>query len=183
MDKDGVQDNIQDRAGKLNKHGLEGPSGGLEQPLTEDLGKNTYRKDTADAGVGNAALHRLPDAGLHLIIGPYSKEAEQHKNRRTHQRQKDALSCRPVSGFLILPPQTLGQQGVDTDTHAHGKANLHILHREGQGQGRHGTLRHLGHIHAIHNVVQRLHQHRNNHWKRHVDQQLPHGHNAHFVLF
>ena len=178
----GVQDDVDDGAGGLDDHGLGGPAGGLEQPLAEHLDKDTHRQQAADAGIGDASLHGLRHGGLHLIVGPNAEAAEKHENGGGNAHEQKALTGCPVGGFLILAAQALGQQGVYAHTDAHGKTDLHILHRKGQAQGGHRAFGHLGNIDAVHDVVKGLHQHGNDHRQGHVDQKLSNGHYAHFVL-
>ena len=53
---------------------------------------------------------------------------------------------------------------------------------EDQRQRRHRALRHLRNVDAVHHVVKCLHQHGYDHGQRHVGDQLPDGHDAHFVF-
>ena len=182
VDEHGVENDVDDGAGTLEDHGLHGPAGGLEQPLAEDLDENANGEDAADAGIGNAALNGFRHGGLHGVVGPDTEEAEEHKQRRSYQRQKYALARSPVDALLILPAQALAQQRIDAHANTHGKADLHILHRECQRKRRDRTLGHLGHIHTVHNIIKRLDQHGNDHRQGHIYQQLSHRHNAHFVL-
>ena len=87
-----------------------------------------------------------------------------------------------VGGLLIFLTQTLGKQGVDAHADAHGEADQQVLDGEGQRQRRHRALRHLRNVDAVHHVVKRLHQHGYDHGQRHVGDQLPDGHDAHFVF-
>ncbi len=181
-DEHGIQQNVDDGAGGLSDHALNGAAGGLEQTLSQNLGEGAHSENAADAGVLDAVLHGLRHVGLHLIVGTDAEEAEEHKDHGDNGHQDKAVAGGAVDGLLIMLAQALAEQGVDTDADTDAEADLHILHREGQGQGRHGALRNLSHVDAVHHVVQGLHQHGDNHGHCHVGQQLAHGHDAHFVL-
>ena len=183
VDKHRVQNDVDDGAGALEDHGLEGPARSLKQPLAEDLDEHTGCEDAADAGIGNAALHSLGYGGLHLVVRPDPENAEEHKQRRGDQRQEYAVARGPVGTLLVLAAQALGQQGVHAYANAHPKSDLQILHGKGQAQSRHRALGNLGHIDAVYGIVQGLDQHGNDHGQGHVHQQFSHRHRAHFVVF
>ena len=158
------------------------PAGGLEQPLAQNGRKAAQAEHAADAGVDDAALHGFQVIGLNGKVGTHAEQAEQNEQHHGNGHQHDAVSGGAVGGLLIFLPQALGKQGVDAHTDAHGKADQQILNGEGQGQCRHRALRHLRNVDAVHHVVKRLHQHGYDHRQRHIGDQFPHGHDAHFVF-
>ena len=182
MNENGVQYNIDDGANALRDHGQHRPPCSLQQTLSQNLDKNTGRKQAADLGIGNAALYRLGHLGLHGKIGSGSENAEQHEQGRGNDDKKNTVSRRPIRRVLVLLSQTFGQQAVHAHADTHAKANLHILHRKCQRQGRYCALGNLRNIDTVHNVIKRLNQHGNDHGQRHVHQQLRHGHDAHLVF-
>ena len=182
VDQNGVQDDVDDGTGTLGDHGVNGPSCGLKQTLSQNFHKNAKAENTADAGIGDAAFHGFRHIGLHLKERTGTEDTEQHKDNHRNKHQKHAVSGGPVGGFLVLFSQRFAQQGIDTHTDTHSKADLHILHRERQGQGGHCAFRDLGNINAVHHVVQCLHNHGQDHGQRHIEQQLSYGHGAHFVF-
>ena len=78
--------------------------------------------------------------------------------------------------------QGLTQKAVHTHRHTDGAADEQILHREIQRQSRYGTLRNLGHIDAVHHIVNRLHQHGQDEGQGHSKQQPSRRPGSHFVL-
>ena len=79
--------------------------------------------------------------------------------------------------------QAAGDQRGDAHRGAHRHRDHQVLHREGQGHRVQGVLAELGHKVAVHHVVQRLHQHGQDHGDRHVQQQLVLWHDPHLVFF
>ena len=71
---------------------------------------------------------------------------------------------------------------MDTDCTIGGKTDLHILHRESQGQGCDSTLRNLRYVDAVHHIVQGLNNHGNDHGQCHIHKQFAHRHNAHLIF-
>ena len=182
VDEDGIQNDVDHRTGDLGDHGVHRSAGGLKQPLPQNLGKAADGEDAANADVGGAALHGFRHSGLHFKIGPGTEETKEHKQRHGDQRQQDAVSGSVVGGLLVFLPQAFGQQGVDAHRNTHGEADLHILHRESQGQGGDGAFGHLRYIDAVHHIVKRLNHHGDDHGQGHVIEQLPNGHDPHFVF-
>ena len=134
----------------------------------------------------NGAAARMVQVGDHIILMAYAdmtpEEAKEHKQHHGDQRQEDAVSGSVVGGLLVFLSQAFGQQGVDAHRNAHAEANLHILHRESQGQGSDGAFGHLGHIDAVHHIVKRLDHHGDDHGQGHVKEQLSNGHYTHLVF-
>ena len=158
------------------------PPRGLKQPLPQNLKEHTHGKNTADPGIGNAAFHSLRNLRLHGKIPADAEQTEEHEQHHGNQLKKNSVSRRAIRGLLILLPQALGQQAVYTNTQSHREAHLQILHREGQRQGGNRAFGHLGHIDTVHNIIQRLNQHGNNHGQGHIHQELRYGHHAHLVF-
>ena len=180
--QDGVQNNVDNGTSALGNHGVDRPAGGLEQPLAQNLHKDTNGHNAADPGVGNAAFHSFGDGGLHFIVRPDAENTEEHKRHRDNQHQYDAVASRPVGFLLVFLAQAFAQQGVHTHADAGGKADLHILHRECQGQCRHGAFRNLSHIDTVHHIIKRLYQHGDDHGQCHIDHQFSYRHHTHFVF-
>ena len=182
VDENGVENDVDDRADGLGDHGMYCPAGGLQQPLAQNGCEAADTEHAADAGVDNAALHGLRVVGLNGKIGAHAEQTEQHEQHHGNGHQHDAVSGGAVGGLLIFLTQTLGKQGVDAHADAHGEADQQVLDGEGQRQRRHRALRHLRNVDAVNHVVKRLHQHGYDHGQRHVGDQLPDGHDAHFVF-
>ena len=65
--QDGVQHNIDDRAHRLGDHGIEGTSGGLQNPVQGDTGKHAYTYAAADGQVIRAIVYNGRNVGLNGI--------------------------------------------------------------------------------------------------------------------
>ena len=182
VDENGVENDVDDRADGLGNHGMHRPAGGLQQPLAQNGCEAADAEHAADAGVDNAALHGFRVGGLNGKVGTHAEQTEQHEQHHGNGHQHDAVSGGAVGGLLIFLTQTLGKQGVDAHADAHGEADQQVLDGEGQRQRRHRALRHLRNVDAVNHVVKRLHQHGYDHGQRHVGDQLPDGHDAHFVF-
>ncbi len=73
--------------------------------------------------------------------------------------------------FMLTRAKVQGNLRIDAHAKADGNGVDKILHRVDQRQRRHGILTDLGHEQAVHDVVQRVDQHRDDHGQRHADQQ------------
>ena len=142
-----------------------------------------YEKCTGCGECVTACLSNIREvAGKEYTIKELLKELKKDEMFYEESGGGVTLSGGAVGGLLISLSQALGKQGVDAHADAHGKADQQILDGEGQGQRRHRAFRHLGNVDAVHHVVKRLHQHGDDQGQRHVGDQFPDGHNAHFVF-
>ena len=177
-----VQDDIQDCTGALGKEGVDRPASGLEQPLSQHLNEQAAAEQAADIHIAGAALDGLRHGGLDGVVGPGAQDAEGHEQRHHNGSQKDSVSGGDVGMVPVSLTQGLTEQAVHTHRHADGAADEQVLHRKGQRQRRYGTLRNLGHIHAVHHIVNRLHQHGQNQGQSHGKQQPSCRAGTHLVL-
>ena len=181
-DQDGVHDDVDDGAGHLSDHGQLGPAGGLQQPLKIDGGEAEGADADADAQIGDGVLDDGGAAGLGAHKGAGGEHADEHKDHRGAQLQKQALPGGLVHHVLVVLAQRAGKQGVDAHAQAHGKGDHQVLHGKTQGDGGEGVLADLGHEDAVHHVVQGLHHHGKHHGQGHVQQQPVHRLGAHAVF-
>ena len=105
-----------------------------------------------------------------------TKDAENHKNGRNDDAEKDAVARRPRDPLFVLLPQLARKHGADADTGADAKGDDQHLDGEGEGQGVDGELSSVDHTaavghsrdeHAVDDVVHRLQYHRQNNRKSH----------------
>ena len=161
---------------------MQGAAGGLQQTLKQNFAKDGDGTQTANGGIDRAVLHGFRHIGLDGIIEPAAKSAKEHKDGGSDQHQENTVAGSPVGALPIAFAQGFTQQRVDTHRDTGAKADLDILHRECQTQGGHGAFRDPGHINTVHHIIQRLHQHTEDHGRRHIKQQFANGHDAHFIF-
>ena len=178
----GVQDQVDDGAQALREHGVNGFSGGLEQPLKADLKHHAHRGHGNDGEVSVAVGDDLGHVGLEGHESPGEKAAQQGKSRPGAEGQKDAVDGGLVGCVKIFFSQALGQQGVDAHPGPHAHRDHQVLGGKGQAHGGEGIFADVGDEHAVHHVVEGLHQHGNHHGQGHGNEKPTHGHDAHLVF-
>ena len=134
--------------------------GGLEGLLQGDLNKHPEGADGADAGVLDSHLHQNGVVAEGLEEGADEEEAEDKKAEPAKHPKEKPVGGGGVGLLLALLPQAAADKAVEADPGAHTHRDYQHLHREGQAHRRQGVYRVvLGDKDAVHNVVQRLHQH------------------------
>ena len=84
-DKDGVEDDVDDRTHHLGDHAVDSLAGGLEQALDADGGEDAEGEDRTDADILRAALHDLRHIRLDLEEGPGEQRAQHREDGRAAQ--------------------------------------------------------------------------------------------------
>ena len=152
-------------------------------PLKAELAEDADGAAQADGGILRAVFHdHLFPASLKLEKGAGEENADQRENHEVAQGQEDAGVGSLVRHVLLLFTQRAGKQGIDAHGGAAAKGDHQVLKRKCEGHGIQGILTELGHENAVHNVVQRLHQHGDHHGNGHACQQPADRQNAHLVL-
>lgn len=182
-DKDGVQHDVHNGAQTLGIHGQDGPAGALQQPLEHDLAEQAQGAAAADQQIVRAVFHNVVDLGLGPEEGPGKQQRQHGADGKAHHRQEHAVDGHSVGPLLVLGSQGPAHQGVDAHGGAGGQTDHQVLGRKRQGHGGQRLLTHPGHEHAVHDVVQGLHQHGDDNGQGHVDNQLGNGHGAQLVFF
>ena len=173
-DEDGVQQDVADTARDEGDHGELHPAHGLEELLKGEAGHVHGSEQEDDGGVG----HAHGDDGA--VGGEPGQEAGHDSGSR--QRAEDAVEHREghaVGGGGVRPVVVAcapveGDEGVDAYAEADGNGVHEVLDGEHKGEGRHGLLVDLGHEEAVHDVVQRVHQHGDDVGQSHRHQQREH---------
>lgn len=181
-DEDRVQNNIDDGAQSLGEHGLDGPSGGLEETLHGDFQEDAEGKGGADGEVDGARLNDDAAVGLEGEVDPGDGKAQHQEDQIAQSGQKEGVFGGAVGHIEILFAQTAGEQGVDADggTHCHG--DHQVLIGEGQRDSGQGVLADLGHKDTVHYIVKGLDEHGDHDGQRHGEDQSSDGHCPHFVF-
>ena len=182
-DHNGVQNNIGQSAGQLGDHGVKAAPGSHQQLFQHTLQKAGDAQNTHDAQIVDAVLANGRVGGLGMKEGAGAEQAEQQKRHKGAAAQKQAVLGRAVHLLVVLFAQAFAEQGIYAHSGAHGKADQQVLHGKSKAECRKGILGNAAHKHAVYNVVQSLHQHRDHHRYRQFDQQRVDGHIAHGVFF
>ena len=181
-DHDGVQDDVGDGADELEDHGPDHVAGGLEGLLQGDLYKYAEGEHTADGDV--RAAH--PDDFLvcfeELKEGGGEKSSIQGEQHPGADCQYNAMSGGGIGFILTALAQAAGDQAGDAHSGTHCKGDEQVLQGERQTDCGQSLLADLGHKIAVHDIVQRLHQHGEHGWQGHREDQGQHGGGTHFVL-
>ena len=181
-DEHRVHDDVDQGPHALGDHGIEGPAGGLEQPLEGDLHKDAHGQAAADAQIGRPVPGDLRRGVLQQEKGLGKDQGGHGEDQGAEQAQQDPVLRRPVHRVLILGPQAAGEQGVDAHAGTHGHGDHQVLKGEGHADCGKGVLAELGHEVAVHHVVKRLDQHGDHHGQGHGQDQPLDGHGPHFVF-
>ena len=129
--------------------------------------------------------------GLGVIIAVcQTREEERTGQKRADQReqhvgaaeQEHARIGRAVDLLLLLRSERAREQRVHADCRAGAKGDHQVLQRERQRHGIQCVFTDARDEHAVHHVVERLHQHRDHHRDRHIGQQLADRHRPHLVF-
>ena len=110
-DEDGVGDTVDDGAGGLGDHAVEGLAGGKQHPLEADLHQHTKGKDEDGLHVVDAVLSDLRGGVLCFKerFGHGERHDEEQKVRESVER--DRVVRGPVCHFEVPLAQALGDQG------------------------------------------------------------------------
>ena len=181
-DADGVEDDVHNRADALGDHRVDSLARGGQQALKHHLAEDAEGQAADDQQVLLAVFHHGLFGGLHGKEGVRAEDGEQQEDHIAAQRQKHAVARHAVGPVGILRAQRTGHQRIHAHRSTRGKADHQVLRREGQIHRVEGLQADPADEHAVHDVVQRLHQHRYDDGQRHRDHQLAHGHHAHLVF-
>lgn len=127
-------------------------------------------------------LSRDLGAYLRAHEGLREEEADYQEQDIAARLEHHAADCDAAGVCRVLLPQRAAHQRVYADAEADRERDQQILHRERERDSRQRVLAYPGHKYAVHDIVQRLDQHRDHHRHRHGQQQLIDGHYAHFVF-
>ena len=173
-DEDGVQQDIAHAARDEGEHGELHPAHSLKDLLEGEAGHVHDGKEEDDGGIGDA--HR--DDGA--VGGEPGEEAghdgrgQQGAQEAVEHREGHAVGGGCIGLVMVACAPIEGDKGVDAHAEADGDSVHEVLDGEHEGEGRHGLLIDLGHEEAVHDVVQRVHQHGDDVGQSHRHQQREH---------
>lgn len=169
-DQKGIHDDVDDGADSLAGHGAECFSRGSEQSFQRDLHEDTEVEAAADSHVNDTAVVD----GRIRCLNPYEvrrKGKHQYRNDKTaDDTEENSVVSHVVGVFEFFFTQETGQEGVDTDAGSCCDGDHQVLNREDQRDGGQSPLIDLRYIHTVHNVVERLDDHRDDNGKCHGKQ-------------
>ncbi len=191
VNHDGVQNDVDHRAGDLGDGGVEGTPGGLEDLLIDRKEDNAEGEAAADLQIVDGHLDddlAYASAGvLGVDVGGYAENPHQNKNNRNHESQKCRVSGSLIDLLLVSLLHGSGQKGIGANARAYGYGHHEQLDGESQPQRCQSFLAgfpHVGQIGAVHNVVDSLKHHGEHNRQSHGQHQTPYRFFAHFtVLF
>ena len=182
QDKDGVENDVDDRAGALGDHRVERSARRLHQALKNHLAIHAERKAAHHREIIHAEFHDLLVLGLREHERATAKEAEQQKDQKTNHGEENAVFGNTVGALAVARAQRTRQKRVDADRCARRQPDHQVLRGETERYGGKRLFADHADEDAIDDVVQRLNQHRYHHRYRHVQHEFADGHNAHFVF-
>ena len=180
--EDRVEDDVRDRAGQLCDHGIDRATGRLQKALKRDLAEHAERAQHADIQIRNAVLDDGLDVRLCAHIGANADQAADEHKQIAQQRQQQTVDRDLIDALGVFLPQRARQQRIDADAEANGNGNDDVLQRERHGHGRECILTDARDKDAVHDIIQRLHEHGDHHRDRHGQQELIFRHGAHFIF-
>ena len=105
---------------------------------------------------------------------PRRQRQNNRKKNCMYQRKQDSQRCCAVRILLSPRSQIKRHCRIDADAKADADRTCNVLQREDQRQSRHCVLADPCNEKAVHNVVQRIHKHRQHHRHRHRDHKRQH---------
>ena len=112
-----------------------------------------------------------------------AEDREQQERDKAAESQEDAHVGGRIGPVKALLAEGTGEQRVHTDAGTGTDRDHQVLQRKCVGDCGERVLAEPRDENAVHNIVEGLHQHGNHHGKRHTDDELLDGHDAHFVFF
>ena len=135
-------------------------------------GVHRGHQELIEALVRDARAH-----GCKAVVVTFDPDPDVVVSRAPAQKLMTTADIRrAVRARLILLAQRAGEQGVHTHGGACADGDHQVLQGESQRDGGQGVFTQPGHEDAVHDVVQRLHQHGDHHGHRHAGQQSSHRH-------
>ena len=181
-DKDRVENDVDDRADALRNHGVDRAPRGGQQAFQHHFAENAEGNAAYDRQIAGAVLNDFRIGGLKPEEQIRAEQTEQQENRIAAQRNEYAVRRHAVGVFFILCAQRARNQRVYAHSAARRESDHQILRGKRQRYRVQRLLRYHADENAVHQIVQRLHQHRYYDGQRHRYNQLPYGHYAHLVF-
>ena len=173
-DEHRVQCNVAYAACDQRDHRGVHPAYGLEHLLEGKVGHVDDGEQEDDGGVEDAHRDQRLLRGEPAQKARHDGDARHGAQQAVQDREGHAVGGGDVRLFAVACTEVECDLRVDANAEADGDGVDEVLHREHQRQGRHGLLADAGDEEAVHDVVQRVHQHRDDVGQGHRDQQREH---------
>ena len=180
--EDRIEDDVRDRADQLRDHGIDRAASRLQKALKRDLAEHAERAQHTDVQIRDTVLNDGRDVRLRTHIGADAEQAANEHEQIAQQRQQQTVDRNLIDALGVFLPQRARQQRIDADAKADGNGNDDVLQRERHGHGRECILTDARDKNAVHDIIQRLHEHGDHHRDRHGQQELIFRHGAHFIF-
>ena len=162
-DHDRIKNNVDDRAGRLGDHTVNGQACRLQQTLKGHLEEQSCRQTGHDPQIGGAHADDLRVLCLGTDKSAGQEKTDQQESQEIAEGQEETVGRGRVGPVITLFSQGTGQEGVDTDTGTGAQGDHQVLQRKSQGNGGQGFFTETGYKDAVDYVVQGLYQHGDHH--------------------
>ena len=177
-DHDGVQNDVDHRAGQLRGHGQHGVAGSLHHALKGDGQEQAKAEHRHNAQIIGRHLLQFRVRRKYMEETVRPQQAEQQEHNESAQLQQHAAAGRFARLFGPLLPQLAADEAVDAHAQARGHGDHEQLDGKGQRYSRERVRAVARHEDAVHHVVEGLHQHAHHDGDGYLGHQLSHGHGA-----
>ena len=181
-DEHRVEDDVDDGACPLRNHGVDAPSGTLQQPLEHDLTEQGKGAAGDDLQIAVAHVNDVLLIGLEGEQRIAEGKSQHSGNHKPYKGQKHAVDGHLVGPVLLSGAQCAAHQRVDADGRTGAQTDHKLLGGERQRNGGQCVLTDHGHEHTVHHIVKRLHQHGRDDGQGHIPNQFANGHDAQLVF-
>ena len=147
-----------------------------------NLQKAAKGKDSDNKGIAGTQGNNFSvvSEGRYKRMGEEKAKDAEYQIAEGHKH--NAMAGGVIGFFKVMFPQLAGDEGVEAHTGAYRNSYHKGLNGKCQRNGSKGMFPQAGYKDAVHNVVHSLNKHGEHSGKRHRKEQLPNGHNAHFIF-
>ena len=162
-DHDRIKNNIDNGAGGLGDHTVNGQACGLQQAFEGHLEEQPRGQTGHDPQIGGAHTDDFRVLCLGTDKSGGQEKTDQQEGQEIAEGQEKAVGRCRVGTVISLFSQGTGEEGVDTDTGTGAQGDHQVLQRKGQGNGGQSFFTETGYKDAVDYVVQGLYQHGDHH--------------------
>ena len=173
-DQDGVEHDVADTARDQRDHGGVHLADGLKELLKGQVRHVDRGEQEHDGRIEHAHRHQPFVRGEAAQESGHDGNADHRTQDAVQQGQRHAVGRGDIRLFAVTRAEVERDLRVDADAKTNGDGIDEVLDRVDQRKGRHGVLANAGDEQAVHNVVQRVDQHRDDVGQGHGEQQREH---------